>query len=352
MTKQILYIGCYTPNAEAGIKVVEFDNKNGQLKEVGSSAMLSDPSFLVVSKDRKYLLAVSENEQQGYLGCFDIKMPITPIFINKQSSLGGAPCHISLNHKNAFVSNYMTGSVSAFSLTQDKLLPAYQSIQHTGQGRCPDRQASAHAHASQLSVDEKFLVVADLGIDALKVYDVSENQLNEVFCAYLPAGSGPRHFTFNALGDKLYLGNELSSEVSVFNFNQTTGELVHIQSISSLPQANKPLSGESQGSLENSIAEVALSLDGRYLYVSNRGHDSIAIYSVKQSNGLLTALTFTPSGGLFPRHFALSPDQQWLLVAHQKSDYLIVFKRDNESGFLTKTDEKLAVKHAVCVCFL
>jgi len=341
MKQEIIYIGCYTPAGEAGIKVVEFDNKTGQLNQVNSISVLSDSSFLQISIDKKKLFAVSENEQLGDFGCFDIQNPINPVFINKQSSLGGAPCHISLTQTKAFVSNYMSGNLSAFTLTEAQLPPAYAVIEHHGHGADPDRQESAHVHASCLSVDEQFLVVADLGIDALKVYKIAENKLNLVFSAPLLAGDGPRHLCFNERGDKLYLANELSSMVVVFNFNQLTGELVTIQRITSLPESCK-----------NQIAEITLSKDGSYLYVSNRGHDSIAVYCVDHTSGLLSSIDFTKTDGFYPRHFALSPNQQWLLVAHQNSEYLTVFKRDEDTGLLTKTDNQLAVQHAVCVCFL
>lgn len=232
--------------------------------------------------------------------------------------------------------------MSAFSLTDHQLLPAYTQVQHQGQGGNLERQASAHAHASQLSIDEQFLVVADLGIDALKVYRVHKKQLDLVFSFSLPAVAGPRHLTFNNSGDKLYLGNELNSDVTLFDFNQESGKLTCLQTISSLPKENN---------IESYIAEVALSKEGDYLYVSNRGHDSIAVFSVDQKNGLLSLTDMTKTGGLFPRHFALSPNQKWLLVAHQNSDYLIVFKRDISTGLLTKTAQKLAVKHAVFICF-
>ena len=343
MNPEIIYIGCYTPEGEPGIKVVEFNNKNGQLTEIKNVVDLPDTSFLSVSKDKNYLLAVSEHGSDGELGCFDITDPQSPVFINKQSTLGGSPCHISLTAKKAFVSNYGSGNVAAFSLTGHQLSPAYTSVQHQGQGGNLDRQESAHAHASQLSVHEKFLVVADLGIDALKVYSVNESQLSLVFTAALPAGAGPRHLTFNHSGDKLYLGNELNNQVTVFDFDPEQGELTSLQTISSLPNVNQ---------IESYIAEVALSKDGCYLYVSNRGHDSIAIYAVDQKSGVLTVIDFTKTGGLSPRHFALSPDQNWLLVAHQNSDYLFVFKRDISTGLLTKTQHQLAVKHAVCISFL
>ena len=346
MSQEILYIGCYTPEGNAGIKVVEFNDNTGQLNEIKAVSDLADTSFLAVSKDKNYLLAVSEHETAGELGCFDITKPISPVFINKQSTLGGSPCHISLTERKAFVSNYGSGNVSAFSLTEQQLLPAYTKVQHHGQGGDPDRQSSAHAHSSQLSRYGQYLVVADLGIDALKVYRVESDELVLVCTASLPAGAGPRHLTFNDKGNRVYLGNELSSEVSVFEFNQL-GQLSLLQTISSLPaQPNQ------KGEATSYIAEVTLSKDGHYLYVSNRGHDSITVFAVNQITGELSALSFTKTGGLFPRHFALSPCQKWLLVAHQNSDYLHVFKRDLNTGLLTETNNRLAVKHAVCICFL
>jgi 6-phosphogluconolactonase len=351
MNQEILYIGCYTPEGNAGIKVVEFNNQSGQLNEINSVPDLPDTSFLVVSKDKNYLLAVSESEIEGVLGCFDIKQPNSPIFVNKQSTLGGSPCHISLTTDKAFVSNYSSGNVSAFLLTEHQLTPAYTYVQHKGQGGNLERQESAHAHASKISVDGNFLVVADLGIDALKIYRINDEQLVLIYTASLPAGAGPRHLTFNKKGDRLYLGNELNNEVTVFEFNQQQGQLTFLQRISSLPDSNEYYLSSHVGNIESYIAEVTLSKDGGYLYVSNRGHDSIAIFTVDQINGKLKVINFTKTGGVFPRHFALSPDQHWLLVAHQNSDYLHVFKRDISTGLLTQTTNQLAVKHAVCICF-
>ncbi|PKF63633.1 hypothetical protein CW745_01960 [Psychromonas sp. psych-6C06] len=344
MSKDILYLGCYTPDGNSGIVVAEFDNQTGSINEINQIDDLADSSFLAISDDKNYLLAVSEHENEGQLGCFDIRTPQAPIFINQQSSLGGSPCHISVSATNAFISNYGTGNVAAFSLSGTKLLPAYYQVQHKGQGGNLDRQASAHAHASQLTPDEQFLVVADLGIDALKVYKIGANALSLVFSQPLPPADGPRHITFNANGDKLYLGNELSSTVVVFDVNLQTGALLQVQRVSSLPTPNSD-------EIESYIAEVALSNDGLYLYVSNRGHDSITIYAVEPQSGLLSCLEHVHTGGNFPRHFALSPDQRWLLVAHQNSENLVVFKRDVASGALTKTANQLLVNHAVCVCF-
>lgn len=342
MNKEILYLGCYTPEGNAGIKVVEFDVLTGQLKELASVTDLPDSSFLAVTKDKNTLLAVSECEGEGQLGYFDISKPELPVFINKQSSLGYSPCHISLNAKHAFISNYSSGSVSAFLLTGHHLSPAYTQVQHQGRGSNPERQECAHAHASKMSIDGRFLVVADLGIDALKVYQITEQQLELVFTASLPAGSGPRHLTFNSKGDRLYLGSELNNEVFVFEFDTQQGCLDLLQRLSSLPD---------EFNAESLIAEVALSADGKYLYVSNRGHDSICVFEVDPFSGELKVIAFTKTGGNTPRHFALSPDQKWLLVAHQNSNYLQVFKRDIDSGLLVQTNNKLEVKHAVCVCF-
>jgi len=343
MNQALMYIGCYTPEGNPAIKVSKFDCQNGLITEINNVSNLPDTSFLKVSADKNYLLAVSEHESDGELGCFDISDPEEPIFINKQSTLGGAPCHISLTAKKAFVSNYVSGNLSAFSLTEHQLLPAYTSIQHIGKGANRERQEGPHAHSSQISINEKFLVVADLGIDALKVYAIENDKLSLVFSASLPAGAGPRHTSFNCSGDKLYLGNELNNTVTVFEFAQNSGELTQLQTISSLPIDDKT---------ESSIAEVTLSKDDRYLYVSNRGHDSIAVFTIDPQTGLLNVADFTKTGGLFPRHFALSPDQRWLLIAHQNSDYLHVFQRNIETGLLTKTAQQLAVKHAVCICFL
>ena len=347
MSKALFYIGCYTSSGNSGIQIAELDTNSGEVTLIDDVDVLENTSFLAVSKNKKYLLAVNEDESSSELGCFDIQSPLKPVFINKQSTLGSSACHISLTAKKAFISNYGTGNLSAFSLVKSELTPAYLQVKHTGEGHERDRQSSAHIHSSHLSRNEQFLVVADLGIDALKVYRISEGDLELITSFALPAGSGPRHLSFNDLGDKLYLGSELNNDVTVLAFEQNTGELRILQCIKSLSQVVSD-----QLKARSYIAEVALSQNGSQLYVSNRGHDSISIFNVDAVTGLLTAIDCIKTGGEFPRHFAISPDQKWLLVANQNSDDLMVFKRDEITGLLSVTDHQLTVKQGVCVCFL
>lgn len=351
MSKALFYIGCYTSLGNSGIQIAELDTGSGAVLLLDEMNQLENTSFLCISQNKKYLLAVNEDEVNGELGCFDIQNPLKPIFINKQSTLGGSPCHISLTAKKAFVSNYGTGNLSAFSLTTSELKPAYNQVKHTGQGADLDRQSSAHIHSSQLSRNEQFLIVADLGIDALKVYSIVEEQLELITSFALPAGSGPRHLTFNEIGDKLYLGCELNNDVTVLAFNQKIGSLCTLQCINSLSKIALDQI-EDQTEDRSYIAEVALSQNGLQLYVSNRGHDSISIFNVDKKSGLLTAVDCVKTGGKFPRHFAISPDQKWLLAANQNSDNLTVFKRNEITGLLTATAHEIAVKEGVCICFV
>ena len=347
MSKALFYIGCYTTSGNSGIQIAELNTDTGAVSLLDEINQLENTSFLCISKNKKYLLAVNEDETNGELACFDIQNPLKPVFINKQSTLGGSPCHISLTAKKAFVSNYGTGNLSAFSLTTSELNPAYNQVKHTGQGADLDRQSSAHIHSSQLSRNEQFLIVADLGIDALNVYSIVEEQLELITSFALPAGSGPRHLTFNEIGDKLYLGCELNNDVTVLAFDQKMGELSTLQCIKSLSQ-----SALDQREDRSYIAEVSLSQNGSQLYVSNRGHDSISIFDVDTVTGLLTAIDCIKTGGEFPRHFSISPDQKWLLAANQNSDNLTVFKRNTETGLLSATEHQLIIKQGVCVCFL
>ena len=343
MSKQLFYLGCYTPNNNPGIKVMQLDTESGALSCINELFDLSDASFLSLSDDHKQLLAVSEDEKAGHLALFDLSDKTAPKFINQQPSLGGAPCHISLYQNRAFVSNYASGNVAAFALSDDSLVPAYHQVQHHGQGGNLDRQASAHAHSSIVSKDGTKLIIADLGIDQLKVYQIEAESLQLVQSVKLPAAAGPRHLAFNPAGDKLYLANELNSYIVVFDFVEQSGELIELQTISSLPADFEQI---------NYIAEIYFSDDGKFVYVSNRGHDSITTFKVDAETGLLTALNFTATKGQFPRHFAISPDQLFLIVANQNSDNLFVFHRNPETGLLSDSLQSITATAPVCICFL
>ncbi|WP_019617062.1 lactonase family protein [Psychromonas ossibalaenae] len=342
MSTEIFYLGCYTAQNNPGIKVIELDNQNGALTVINELYDVKNASFLTVSRDKSKLLAVSEDEVKGKFACFDLSNKRAPVFINSQSSLGGAPCHISQTERQAFVANYASGNLTAFSLSEPSLTAAYTEVQHYGYGADPLRQASAHIHASIVCKNEKFLISADLGIDQLKVYGLDCYSLTLLHSINLPAGAGPRHLCFNPQGDKLYLGNELNNKVSVFDFDLQTGGLTELQSISSLP---------ADFSAVSYIGEVQLSADGCFLYVSNRGHDSITVFTVDQNSGLISKVDFTGTKGKFPRHFSISPDQNWLLAANQHSGNVLVFKRNLQTGLLTATEHYLQALEPVCICF-
>lgn len=342
MLQNTFYIGCYTAGKNAGIKVVELNTSTGALTEINEVDTVADSSFLKVSDDKKTLFAVSENEENGTFACLDITNKTCPTLRNKQPSLGGAPCHISQSAAQVYVCNYVTGNVSVFQQPSPALLPAISQVQHHGQGGDLSRQSSAHAHASVVSLDQRFLVVADLGIDRLMVYKIHPTHLEEVQSVVLPPGSGPRHLCFSPTGEYLYCGNELDNQLLQFAFNAPSGLLTLQASCSSLPADAQGLSY---------IAEVAISHDGLFLYVSNRGHDSISVFSITPQTGGLTFVDFTSTQGRFPRHFSLSPDQVWLIVANQNSDDIFVYKRDIRTGRLLKTSHTLQVTTPVCICF-
>ena len=341
MNRCIFYVGCYTPDNNPGIKVVALNTTTGVLTEI-NHVNGSNNSFLQLTADKSKLLAVSEDEHAGHLVCLDISDKTDPKLINQQSSLGGAPCHISQSEQLIYISNYMSGNVSVFKQPQSQLQSAISQVQHCGQGGDLSRQSSAHAHSSIVSADQQFLVVADLGIDQLVVYNIQPQGLERVHTVVLPPASGPRHLVFHPQGQFLYCANELDNQIMVFHFMPEDGHLDLLQSYLSLPV---DFTGRSY------IAEITVSQDGLFLYASHRGHNSIAVFSINQQNGQLKSLDFTSTQGDFPRHFAISPDQKWLLVANQNSDNLVVYQRHLSSGLLTATPHVLHIIKPVCICF-
>lgn len=342
MSSCIFYVGCYTPDSNPGIKVLALNTASGALTEISHVDNVCDNSFLQLSVDKSKLLAVSEDENAGHLVCLDISDKTNPKLINQQSSLGGAPCHISQSKQQIYISNYMTGNVSVFKQPQSHLQPAISQVQHCGQGGDLSRQSSAHAHSSIVSADQQFLVVADLGIDQLVVYKIQDQGLERAHAVVLPPASGPRHLAFHPHGHFLYCANELDNQIMVFHFTPENGQLDLIQSYLSIP---------ADFTARSYIAEITISQDGLFLYASHRGHNSIAVFAINQQDGQLKCLDFTSTQGDFPRHFAISPDQKWLLVANQNSDDLVVYQRDLSSGLLTATPHILHIIKPVCICF-
>jgi 6-phosphogluconolactonase len=344
-----LVVGTYTGAKSEGIYVYKFNQQDGSATEV-SHIKTVNPSFLVVSPDEKFVYAVSENgkdDNGGEISSFAFdKKSGTLRFINKQLTGGDHPCYVDIDKtgKWAFAGNYSSGTLSVFPLGSDGSLgEASTRIAHSGSGANKERQSKPHVHCTYVSPDNKFLYVPDLGIDKVMIYsfDVATGKLTpapQPFAATNP-GAGPRHITFHPNKKFAYLVEELAGEVVVFKNEH--GALKMIQRTSTLPRGAKGFAGS---------ADIHVSPDGKFLYASNRGDfDNLAIFKVNPSTGKLSIVGFQPTGGKAPRNFNFDPSGEFLLVANQNSDEVVVFKRNIKSGVLEDTGKRIEVGKPVCL---
>ncbi|MBI1782574.1 MAG: lactonase family protein [Sphingobacteriales bacterium] len=340
-----LLIGTYTTGKSEGVYVYKFDGKTGDATYV-SSIKSSNPSYLAISPNQKYVYAVNENKPGGVTAYSFDKSNGSLTTINQQPSKGDHPCYIttSSNGKFVLVGNYSSGTLSVYPVKKDNSLDtASQVIAHSGSSANKERQESAHVHATVLSKDNKYLFVPDLGMDKLMIYRFN-NATGKLATADQPfasiaAGSGPRHFDFHPNNKYAYLMEELSGTVEAFAYNN--GKLKSIQTISSHP---KDFTG-TKGS-----ADIHVSPDGKFLYCSNRGEsNTIAIFKINPATGKLTSIGFQSTMGLTPRNFNFDPGGNFLLVANQNSDNVVVFKRNKQTGLLTDTGKRIEVGNPVCL---
>lgn len=349
-----VYLGTYTSgqSTSKGIYVARFDTATGALSAPELAAEARNPSFLALHPNGRFLYAVGElgGAQGGALSAYAIEAGTGRLKpINQVSSRGSSPCHLAVDKTGRYVIvvNYGSGSVAAYALKEDGSLGESTAfIQHAGSSVNPKRQQGPHAHSVNISPDNRFAVVADLGLDQVLVYrfDASKGSLeaNQPPYAKVAPGSGPRHFAFHPSGRCAYVINELASTVTAFRWDARQGALTEIQTISTLP-------AEFKG--ENYTAEVVVHPNGRFLYGSNRGHDSIAVFAIDKQ-GKLALVEVAPSGGQMPRNFALAPGGQWLLAANQRSNNVVVFRVDAGTGRLKPSGTEIKVGAPVCVRFL
>lgn len=344
-----VYVGAYTrtQNGRAeGIHVFRFDQDTGDLTPVQMSP-IADPSYLALDSDQRFLYAVNE-QTEGNVSAFERDQESGELrLLNRQSSHGADPCHLSIDPsgKYVLVANYSSGTIVALPVAADgSLEPASSVVQHEGSSIVAERQAGPHAHMIAPTPDGQSILVTDLGTDEVVIYrlDTEEGRLLREGAFLVEPGSGPRHFTFSPNGRNLYVLNELSSTLSVFEYDAEKLAFPQLQSVSTLPDY---YSGD------NSCAHVTMSPDGRFVYGSNRGHDTIAIWSVEETSGEVARVDIVPTGGEEPRNFAIDPSGRWLLVANQKSDTIVTFRRDRKSGKLRETGIVISSPTPVCVVF-
>jgi 6-phosphogluconolactonase len=350
----LVYVGTYTDHGSKGIYAYRFDSSTGKLTPLGLAAESAAPSFLAVDSTGRFLYAVNETANYnghptGAVSAFAIQPEAGKLsLLNQVSSRSEGPAHITLDRTNkyALVSNYDGGSVAVFPVLKDgQLGEATSFVQHKGSSVNPERQKGPHAHAVAPSPDNRFVMVADLGLDQLLIYpfDAAKGTLGSApQIVRASPGAGPRHLVFSSDGRFVYVINELQSTVVTYSYNGLTGALHELQSISTLP---KGFSGNS------TAAEIEIHPSGKFLLASNRGDDSIAVFAIDARAGTLTHVETDTTRGKTPRNFAIDPTGAWLLVANQDSDNIVVFRINQETGHLIPTGEALQVPSPVCVKF-
>jgi 6-phosphogluconolactonase len=352
----LVYVGTYTGPKSKGIYAYRFDAATGQLASLGLVAETVNPSFLAVDPSRRFLYAVNEvssyqGANSGGVSAFAIDRKTGKLsFLNEVRSRGADPCHVSVDKtgKYVLVANYTGGSVAVFPVLEDGRLGEPSAfVQHTGSSVNPKRQEGPHAHSINTSPDNRFALAADLGLDELLVYrfDATKGTLtpNRPGFAKVTPGAGPRHFVFSPNGKFVYVISEMGSIISAFSYDAAGGVLHALQSISTLPKDFKG---------ENNDAEVQVYPTGKFLYGSNRGHDSIAVFAIDSAKGTLRPVEIVPTGGKEPRNFEIDPTGTYLFAANQNSDDIVVFRIDAKTGRLTPTDQVLKVGSPVCVIFV
>ncbi len=357
----LLYVGTYTEDGRSeGVYRIRMDRRSGQLRRVGSVDAGANPSFLAVHPNGRVLYAVNELEKYkgratGALSAFAIARDTGALTrLNEQPSEGGAPCYLSVDRSGrvALVANYTGGSVALLSIQPDGALdPAAQVVQHTGTGPIAERQAAPHAHCILPDPSNRFVLAADLGADRVFVYglDLDGKSLRHVESGDLGLrpGAGPRHIAFHPTLPLVFVANELDSTVATLRFDAERGALSPLDTLSTVPAG-----WGGTGTNYPADIHVAASGGGRTLYVSNRGHNSIAVFSVAESTGALVLDQTISTEGDWPRNFSLDPTGRWLLVANQRSDSVVVFGRDPDTGRLTLTRQRIAIPSPVCLRFL
>lgn len=353
--KYLVYIGTYTGPNSKGIYAYRYDVANNKLDPVGLAAEIVRPSFLALHPNRRFLYAVSElgndGKVEGSITAFAIDPKSgTLTALNTVTSGGGGSCHLVVDKtgKALVVANYGSGSVASFKVNADGSLTGPVSLmKHSGSSVDPRRQKGPHAHAVVLSPDNRFVFVPDLGLDQIKVYhlDAVTATLTPNDPPFVPtrAGSGPRHFAFSPNGKFAYSVHEMGSMVTVWSYAASSGRLTEVQTISTIPADFHD---------EDNSAEIEVSSNAKFLYASNRGHDSIAVFAIEPGKGRLTLVENVPTQGHIPRNFKIDPTGRYLFAANQNTNNLVVFKIDPKTGKLTPTGQVLEVQSPVCVQFV
>jgi 6-phosphogluconolactonase len=347
----LVFAGSYAEAEESGVYVYAFDEESGTLTLTDEFVGLKNPTFLNVDANRKLLYAIAETVNQegqkvGEAAAFSIDAAKGSIQImNRAITVDSTTCHIQRDADSRFltVTSYHGGMIGLISITEEGAIGEVLDVQqHEGSSQHPDRQDRPHPHSSFYSPDGRYLLVSDLGLDCIVTYalDAANGKLVRQNEVALHPGAGPRHLSFHPNGRFVYVINEVDSTITSFTFDSETGALTTLETVSTLPAAFKD---------ENSCAEITISADGKYVYGSNRGHDSIVVYAIDTQTGLLSFVQHISVEGGHPRHFALTPSGRYLLAASRDTNNIAVFTVDKDNGKLTYSGNSTTVSKPVCV---
>jgi 6-phosphogluconolactonase len=354
----LVYFGAYTrePSTSKGINAYKFNADTGELTDLGTAAEVQNPSFVAIHPNRKFLYAVSEvsmvdGERDGVIHAYIIDHQTGKLnHLNTVRSRGTSPCHLNVDAtgRTLVLANYGSGTVSSFAVKPDgSLSDAVTTIQHKGKSVDPKRQQGPHAHSVNISKENTFVAVADLGLDQVLIYklDPAKSTLtpNDPPYAEVQPGGGPRHFAFHPNGRFAYTNNEMGNTVTAFRWDAKKGVLNTIQTVTTLPA---DFNGVTH------TAEVLVHPSGKFLYCSNRGHDSLAVFAVNSENGTLSPRGHVSTQGKTPRNFNFDPTGQYLFAANQNTHNVVIFRVNQETGALTPTGKELEMGAPVCVRFV
>jgi len=346
----IVYVGTYTREGSKGIYAFEVNVDTGKLAPLGVAAETTNPSFLALGPDGRSLYAAGEQggPDGATVSAFALQEGTHELkALGGRSTGGGGACHVTTDRagKVAFAANYGGGSFAAFPVRDDGSLGERTGfVQHEGSGANPKRQEKPHCHSVNVTPDDRLLLVADLGIDHVMAYaidhDAATVELAEASCITTVPGAGPRHVTFHPNGRIMFLINELNGTMSSYTYDAGAGTFTEVSTLPTLPE-------DFDG--DNLTADVHASPDGRFVYGTNRGHNSVAVFGVDEQTGLMAYEDRVPCGGDHPRNFAVVADGRFVLVANQNTSNIVTFARDAGTGRITPTGDEVEVSMPVCV---
>lgn len=345
-----VYFGTHRSGPGIGFSIAHFDSDTGALTQPRFLIEAVEPAFFVIHPDGRHLYTCNSGAPGG-VSAYEIDRGTGQLtLLNREPSAGDDASYVCLDQtgRYVFIANYQGGNLAALALKSDGSIGARTAfVQHTGHSIDPNRQTRPYAHSIIIDPTNRFVLVADLGLDRLFVYrfDAKDGSLqpNDPPFVTVAPGSGPRHVKFHPNGRWVYLINEMGCTVTAFTWDSTRGALTEFQTIPTLPADFKGT---------NTCAEVEVHPNGKFLYGSNRGHDSIAVFAIDPATGRLTPVEHVPTQGKWPRNFAFDPTGRWMLVTNHNSDNAVVFRVDDATGHLTRTGEPVSVPFPFCERFL